>query len=86
MSSVNKNYNETPTQVLQIYDARQPKGLFVPKRGVGGVVPVYERDQATHIEIERLIESSFLKTPAESIYQFNKNGSGVHVNIVTLAG
>lgn len=41
-------------------------------------------DPQTHKQIEKLIESNLMKTPAESVYQFDKTGSGIHMNIVTM--
>ena len=62
--------NETPmrkmSNLVPIYDGRQPKGLFVAKKGQ--VLPEYEQDPTTHKNIEKLIESNLLKTPAETIY------------------
>lgn len=49
-------------------------------------MPQYQTDPAIHKDIERLIESSLLKTPAESIFQFNRSGSGVHIGLVTMPG
>ena len=52
----------------------------------GEVVPNYEADPVTHKNIEKLIESSLLKTPAETVFTFAKGGSGVHMNMITLPG
>ena len=41
-------------------------------------------DPETHKKVEKIIETNLLRTPAESIYQFDRAGSGVHVNVVTM--
>ena len=37
-----------------------------------------------HSQVEKITEQNLLRAPAESIYQFDRIGSGVHVNVVTL--
>ena len=39
-------------------------------------------DPVAQKSIERLIESNLMKTPAEAVYQFSRNGSGIHVNLI----
>ena len=41
-------------------------------------------DPETHKKVEKIIETNLLRTPAESIYQFDRAGSGVHVNVVSM--
>ena len=41
-------------------------------------------DAVVHKHIEELIDSSFMKTPSEQIYQFQKPGSVIHINIVNM--
>ena len=49
-------------------------------------MPSHESDPAMHKEVEKLIENNLLRTPAESIFQFTRSGSGIHINIVKLPG
>lgn len=68
--------------MVKLHDARQPKATFTPKPGQEPE-EVY-MDPTTHKQIEKLIESNLMRTPAESLYQFEKSGSGIHLNIVTM--
>ena len=70
--------------VIPVFDARQPKGLFTPKSG--DILPSYETDPVTHKDVEKLIEANLMRTPAESVFQFTRSGSGIHLNIVNLPG
>lgn len=38
----------------------------------------------THKQIESLIESNLLKTPAEAVFQCARTSSGIHMNMVTM--
>jgi len=57
----------TPTPMVQTYDARQPKAFYAAKPGEAPDEFCYE-DPATHKQIEKLIDSNLLKTPAEAVF------------------
>ena len=68
-----------------MYSAVQPKS-YMNANEMGGTVPatVQGGDAIIHKHIEEIIEHSFMKTPSEQIYQFQKPGSAVHINLVKL--
>lgn len=53
--------------MVQIYDARQPKAFYQAKPGIVKDELAYE-DAVTHRQVESLIESNLLKTPAEAVF------------------
>ena len=53
--------------LFQMYDARQPKAIYQPAKGEV-LDQSYAPNPETHKQIEKLIESNLLKTPAESIF------------------
>ena len=41
-------------------------------------------DVQMHKQVERLIDSALLESPAETIYEFDKSASGTHINMVSM--
>ena len=70
---------------VMTYDAVQPAAHYrkILSDNFGRMELATGADPRVHKQIEALIDANFMKTPSETIYNFSKPGSGVHLNIIS---